>query len=141
MLLNVSKVDVWAASLEDRSGGLATRLEGLAKAGANLSFIICRPDGAKPGQSVVFVTPLNGEAQWRAAEMSGFHRTDTMHTLRLDGPDQPGLGYLVTRALSQSGINLRGMSVATLGGQFAMYISFYDPKDADRAFQRLQAPI
>ena len=40
MKLDVSRVDVWAASIKDRPGGLAVKLDALAQAGADLEFAI-----------------------------------------------------------------------------------------------------
>ena len=38
MKMEVSRVDVWAASIKDRPGALAKKLEDLAQAGINLEF-------------------------------------------------------------------------------------------------------
>ena len=38
----VSKVDVWVGTIRDRPGGVAEKLEALARAGANLEFVISR---------------------------------------------------------------------------------------------------
>ena len=42
MALKVTKADIWAATLEDRAGGAAERLEALSKAGANLEMVLAR---------------------------------------------------------------------------------------------------
>lgn len=141
MFFNLSKVDVWVAPIEDRPGGLAARLEGLARAGANLEVILARQDPQQPGGGVVFVTPITGPAQTAAAENVGFRRADRHWTLRIEGPDQPGLGYLVTRTLAAAGISHGGMTIVTMRGQFAGYVTFYSQADCDRAMARLQAPI
>ena len=52
----VERVDVWAATIEDKPGGLARVLAELREEGADLQFIIARR--AEPGKGVVFVTPL-----------------------------------------------------------------------------------
>ena len=38
MKLKVSRTDVWAATIDDRPGGLADKLDALAAAGANLKL-------------------------------------------------------------------------------------------------------
>ncbi|MGH7774989.1 MAG: amino acid-binding protein, partial [Candidatus Binatia bacterium] len=63
----VRKVDVWVAEIDDRPGGLAEKLEALVKAGANFEFVISRRAPEKPGKGVVFLTPIRGTAQKRAA--------------------------------------------------------------------------
>ena len=42
MALNVKQVKVWSASIEDKPGSLVGNLDILAKAGANLEFVIGR---------------------------------------------------------------------------------------------------
>ena len=48
------------------------------------------------------------------------------------------MGFRVTRALAQEGINLKGIAVATMGNEVAMHISLDTASDADRAVQVLQ---
>ncbi len=40
MALKVDRVDTWAVSIEDKPGGLASKLSALAAAGVNLEFVI-----------------------------------------------------------------------------------------------------
>ena len=58
MDLLVERVDVWAATIQDRPGGLARVLATLREAGADLQFIVARRAPEKPGTGVVFVTPF-----------------------------------------------------------------------------------
>ena len=89
MALAVAKTVVWAACIEDRAGGLAEKLTVLAEAGAQLEFLIARREPDKPGTGVVFVTPLTGATQLRAAKKAGFAKTDSLHSVRIEGPDKP----------------------------------------------------
>ena len=61
----VEHADVWAATIDDKSGALALVLAELREAGADLQFIIARR--AEPGKGVVFVTPLQGDREIAAA--------------------------------------------------------------------------
>ena len=63
MAIEVSKVDVWSGEIEDRSGGLAEKIEAVAEAGANLEFVIARRAPHKPGTGLVFLAPLRGAVQ------------------------------------------------------------------------------
>ena len=118
MRLKVSRTDTWAAAIDDRPGGLADKLAALAAAGANLEFIIARRAPEQRGSGVVFVTPLKGAKQIKAAEAAGFQRTESLHSLRVQGADKPGTGAKLTRALAEAGINLRGLSAAALGKRY-----------------------
>ena len=42
MALKSTKAEVWAVSIDDRSGGVADKLEPLAKAGANFEMVFAR---------------------------------------------------------------------------------------------------
>ena len=131
MDFKVTKVDVWAGELEDRPGTLAQKLEALTNTGANLEFVIARRD--QPGKSVVFLAPLKGAAQIRAAKQASLTKTTSLHSLRLEGPNQRGLGARITRALADAGINLRGLSAAALKRSHVTYFAFDQAEDARRA--------
>jgi hypothetical protein len=133
MPYDISKVDVWAAEMQDRPGGLAGKLRPLADAGASLEFVIARRQPDKPGMSVVFVAPLKGAAATRAAGQAGFTKADGLHTLRIEGPDRPGLGADMSEAVGDAGINMRGVSAAALGRRSIAYLAFETPEDAKHA--------
>ena len=92
----MTRVNVWAASIKDRPGGLAKKLRVLADAGAELGFVIARRAPKRPGIGVVFLTPLKGAAQIKAAKKAGFRQTKGLHSVRIEGQDKPGLGARIT---------------------------------------------
>jgi hypothetical protein len=138
MKLDVSRTDTWAAVIDDRPGGLADKLAALATAGANLELIIARRAPEQRGSGVVFVTPLKGAKQIKAAEAAGFQKTDSLHTLRVEGADKPGVGLKLTQALAQAGINLRGLSAAALGKRYVSYLALDTAADAAKAAAALK---
>ncbi len=138
MSLTVERVDVWAAAIEDEPGGLAEKLAPLSEAGADLAFAIARRAPEEPGTGVVFVTPLVGDAQTGAAEKAGFTVADSLHSLRIEGDNKPGIGAQLTRKLADAGINLRGLSAAVIGGRFIMYLALDTAKDTDKAVSIIQ---
>ncbi len=89
MDLFVERVDVWAATIEDKPGGLADVLAVLQDAGANLQSVIARRTHDQPGKGVLFVTPLQSDRQIRAASEVGFNVTHTLHSVRVLGRDRP----------------------------------------------------
>ena len=133
MSLAVERVDVWAATIDDQPGGLADKLAPLAEAGADLDFVIARRATERPGTGVVFVTPVRGDAQIAAAAGAGFAVADTMHSLRVEGDNEPGIGAQITRKLAGAGISLRGLSAAVLGERFIMYLALDTADDAEKA--------
>ena len=132
MKLNLSRVDVWAAEIEDKPGALANKLQILAAGGANLEFVISRR-ADREGMGVVFVSPIKGAKAVRAARAAWFDKTASLHCLRFQGPDKPGAGAKITTALAEAGINLRGLSAAAVGKQFIMYIAFDVDQDIKKS--------
>jgi hypothetical protein len=141
MAYAINKVDVWAGEIADRPGGLAGTLETLQNAGANLGFLVARRAPDKPGSGVVFVTPIKGAKQKAAAAAAGLQTTDSLHSLRVEGPDRPGLGTKMTRALADAGINLRGISAAAIGRRATTYFAFDSAADADNAMRILRKTL
>ena len=133
MPYRVTRVDVWAGTVRDRPGGVAGKLEALARAGANLEFVISRRAPDKPGRGVIFLAPLKGAAQTRAARKAGLRRATNLRSLRVVGPDRKGLGAKITRSLADAGINLRGISAAALQRRTVIYFAFDNSSDANKA--------
>jgi hypothetical protein len=141
MAYTIKKVDVWAGEITDRPGGLADKLGALSDAGANFEFLIARRAADKPGTGVVFLTPIKGAKQKSAAQGAGLATTDSLHSVRVEGPDRPGLGMKMSRALADSGINLRGISAAALGRRAVTYLAFDSAADADTAIRVLKKTL
>jgi hypothetical protein len=138
MELSVERVDVWAATIEDKPGGLAQVLSALRDAGADLQFVVARRTPEASGKGVVFVAPLQGEQEIRAATQVGFNVTPSLHSVRVMGLDQLGIIAQLTQMLAEGGINLRGVSAAVLGTQFIAYLAVDSSDDAEKAVDILQ---
>ena len=134
----VEHVDVWAANIEDKPGGLAGVLSALRDVGANLQFIIARRAPLAPGSGVVFVTPLQGDREIAAAAEVGFNVTQSVHSVRVMGRDRPGAAAELTQKLADGGINLRGFSASVIGGQFVAYVAMDSLDEANKAVAILQ---
>ena len=141
MAYSVKKVDVWAGEIADRPGGLAEKIQSLSNARANLEFLIARRAADKPGTGVVFVTPIKGAKQKSAAQGTGLASTDSLHSVRVEGPDKAGLGAKMTKAIADAGINLRGLSAAALGRRSVSYLAFDSAADADSAVSLLRKAL
>src|SRR5215475_1706702 len=141
MAYTVRKVDVWAGEIADRPGGLASTMAALGNAGANLEFVVARRSADKPGTGVVFVTPIRGTKQKSAAQGAGLATTDNLHSVCVEGPDRPGLGAKMTQAIADAGINLRGVSAASLGRRSISYFAFDSGTDAATAMSVLRKAL
>ena len=138
MKLKITRAAVWAADIEDRPGGLAEKLGALANAGTHLDFILARRAPESPGMGVVFVAPLKGEKQMKAATNAGFLETQIMHALRLEGSNRPGFGSEIAGAIADAGISLRGFSAAAIGKRFVGYLALDRASDAAKAMRTLR---
>lgn len=137
MSYTIKKVDVWAADISNRPGTLARLLEGLANAGAQLEFMIARK--VSDNTSRVFVAPITGAKQRRAASDVGLTRAKGMHSLRIEGPNRAGLGAKITRAVAGKGVNLRGASAAAIGRKALFYLAVQDEKACKEAIRVVRA--
>ncbi len=138
MALKATRAEVWAATIEDRAGGAAEKIEALAKAGASLEMVLTRRTPEQPGGGVMFVTPLKGAKVLRAAQDAGFGKPASIHSVRIEGGDKPGLGAKIARALAGAGISFRGMSGAAIGSKFISYLALDSAEDAAKAVALLR---
>jgi hypothetical protein len=131
----VEREDVWITSLEDKPGALAAKLAALADAGANLDFVIARRSPDRPGTGVMFVTPVRGDAELKAASEIGFSAANRLHSLRVEGANVKGLAGKVSGKLGAAGINIRGFSGAVIGKRFVLHIAFDTADLRDKAMR------
>ena len=140
MPYTINKVQVWAADIPNRPGTLARVLNGLSDAGAQLEFMIARKVDNETSR--IFVAPIKGPKQQKAAVNLGLVRASGMHSLRIEGPDRPGLGAKITRTVAEKGINLRGASAAAIGRRAVFYLALEREqglKDTTRIVRKLLA--
>jgi UTP:GlnB (protein PII) uridylyltransferase len=57
--------------------------------------------------------------------------------LCVEGDNRPGLGFEMMSRLAVAGINLRGLSISTVGERVAAYLAFDSPDNAALARQIL----
>src|SRR5207342_2020559 len=141
MAYTIKKVDVWAGEIADRPGGLADKLNALSDAGANFEFLVSRRAPDKPGTGVVFLAPIKGAKQKGAAQTAGLSTTDSLHSVRVEGPDRAGLGTKMSRAVADAGIKLRGVSAAARGRRGVTDFAVDSAGDADTAIRILKKAL
>ena len=67
----------------------------------DLDFVLARRAGETPGAGVVFLTPLRGDAEINAAATLGFNVTRSVHAVRVEGKNEPGVAANITERLSR----------------------------------------
>ncbi|MGD2095905.1 MAG: hypothetical protein PVH77_12930 [Phycisphaerales bacterium] len=138
MRIDVSRVDMWVASIEDVPGGLAEKLDTLANADVDLEFVSARRAPDKPGKGVVFVTPIKGPKQIRAAKKAGFAKSKSLFAIRVATGNKPGYSADLTLRLAKAGLNLRGISGAAISNRAVFYIAFDSSADAGKAVRLIK---
>ena len=133
MKLNVKRMDVWTATIEDRAGGAARKLEPLAEAGANFEFVMARRTPERPGEGILFIAPVKGARAAKAAQAAGFAKPGNIHPVRIEGADKPGAMAAIARALAAAGISFRGLSAAAVGRKFVAYVALDSAEAAAKA--------
>jgi hypothetical protein len=138
MPYELSNIHVCVSEMENQPGGLAGVLEDLSVNGINLEFVVGRRQPDRPGKGLVFVAPVTGAAQIRAAKKAGFAKAESMHSIRIIGPDKAGLGARMTRVIADADINLRGVTAASIGRKCLVYFAFDSKDDAKKGMRELK---
>ena len=138
MKLDVARVDVYSANLQDKPGALAKKLAVLSDAGVDLEFLLAHRHENRRGKGVAYVAPLKGAAQNKAARKARFTRANRLSVLRVEGPDKPGIGARVTKAVGDAGINVREISTVTTGRKFVVHLVLDSAADATQAARILR---
>jgi len=131
------RVHVWSCEVPDEPGAVASKLAYLAQAEANLEYVFTKRLPNKPGQGVLFVAPVTGPNQVRAAKTAGMHEADYPVVRRIEGDNETGLAHHLTQQWAIAGINLQGLTMAVMGSKFIGYAAFDSVHDANRAAQIL----
>jgi hypothetical protein len=135
MRVDVSRVDVWAAGIEDKPGGLASKLDALAQADIDLKFVSARRMREKPGTAVVYVTNIQGVKQANAAKKAGFEKTKSLHEVRIATGNKPGFSAEVAMKIAEAGINVRGFAGASISNRAVFYLAFDSEADAEKVIK------
>ena len=87
---------------------------------------------------MIFVTPLRGDRELRAAGALGFNRTASIATVRIQGENKPGVAAVIAETIAKAGINVRGFSAAVIGSRMIAYVGFDSHDDARAAVASLK---
>jgi hypothetical protein len=137
MSFKMDRVHLWSGEIPDQPGGAASKLAFLAQAGANLEYVFTQRQPDKPGTGVLYVAPVLGPEQVRAARAAGLRETTYPVVRRLEGDNEAGLAHRLTQQWALAGINIQGLTLAVLGDKFVGYVAFDSVADANRAAQIL----
>lgn len=135
----VTKEHVWVGAIPDRPGALAAALQALSAGGLNLELIFTQRE--MPGRALLFVSPLRTIEEVKIAEQAGLSRDNSLHTVRIEGPNVPGLAARITRALAEADIGIATYTAAAMGGFHVTNIAFEHPGDVHAAKRVLERAL
>jgi hypothetical protein len=133
MSFRLDRVHVWSCEVSDKPGGVANKLAELANAGANLEYVGSRRLPDKPGAGILFIAPVSGSDQIRAAKTVGLHEVNNPVIIRVEGDDESGLAHRLTHEWALAGISFQGLTMSVVGRKFVGYAAFDSSEDANRA--------
>jgi len=131
------RIHLWSGEVADQAGAVANKLADLAHAGANLEYVFTKRLQDRPGCGVLYVAPVTGPTQVRAARRAGLGEVSTPVVRRIEGDNAAGLAHRLTAQWAEAGISLQGLMLAVLDSKFVGYASFDTVEDANRAAQIL----
>jgi len=137
MGFKLERVHIWTGEIADKAGGMAAKLAPLAQAGANLEYISTRRQADRSGTGILYIAPVSGPAQVRAARQAGMFETHDTVVLRVEGDNEAGLGFRLTQQWATAGISLQSLTMAVLGNKFVGFAAFDTVSDANKAAQIL----
>jgi len=133
MSFKMQRVHIFHTEVEDKPGGIGAKLKTLASAGAHLEYIHSQRSATHPGMGDLFVAPLRGPEELKAAREIGLKEVQEPIVMRIEGDDKAGLSGKLTQAWEMAGINLHGLVMSVLHGKFVGYITFDTAQDGNRA--------
>jgi len=133
MSFRLDRVHVWSCEVPDQPGGVASKLSALAEAGSNLEYVGTRRLPEKPGYGVLFIAPVRGPDQVRAAKAAGMHEVKTPVIIRVEGDNKAGLAHRLTQEWAKAGISFQGLTMSVLSDKFVGYAAFDNSDDANTA--------
>lgn len=132
MPVQVKRITLWWKELENRTGSLASTLEPVAKAGADLEIVMgyCYPgDRAK---AAVEVYPVANKKATAAAQSAGL-AASAIPAVLVQGDNRAGLGHAITKAVADAGVNLDFLVAQVIGRKFSAVLGFENDADANKA--------
>ena len=137
MAYTVKKVKVRKiASLNDRPGAMAEKLEAAAEHKVNLSALFAY--ASQPGSPCdAFIVLEDEDAHGALADQGDCPVDSRSHAIMVTGGDAAGSGAEIARKIAASGVNARVYSAIAAGGAFGMLVGFDTNDDCDKALAAL----
>jgi hypothetical protein len=140
MAIRIRKLTLWRTEVPHRPGALATLLDPLAAAGADLQVVMGYRLPGDKSRAVVEVAPINSRRPALAAERAGLVPGGAP-TLQVLGDNRPGLANRIARALADSHVNVVFLVAQVVGKRYSAVFGFEGEADLDKAADRIRAAV
>jgi hypothetical protein len=131
MAITVKKAALWRTEVDNRPGALASALEPLAQAGADLQVVMAyRYPGAD--KAAVELHPISGRKPIAAAKTADLARS-SIPVLLIEGDNRPGLGYQLAKAIGDAGVNMSFVMAQVISRRYSAVFGFENEADVAKA--------
>ncbi|MGA2593272.1 MAG: hypothetical protein ABSH32_25430 [Bryobacteraceae bacterium] len=132
MPVTVKNIALWRREIENKPAVLAGVLEPLAKARADLQVVMGYRYPGNQAMAALELYPVTGKKSADAAKAAGLAAAP-IPTLLVQGDNKPGLGYSISKAIADAGINMDFMVAQVIGRKYSAVIGFENETDARKA--------
>jgi len=132
MAVTVKRITLWRREVENRPGVLASTLEPLAQAKADLKVVMGYRLPGQESRAAIEVHPVAGTKATAAAKVMGLAGSG-IPTLLVEGDNRPGLGHALAQAIADANINLSFLLAQVVGRRYSAVLGFENDSDAVQA--------
>lgn len=132
MPVTVRSISLWRKEVANEVGMLATTLEPVTKAGANLHVLMGYRHPGDATKAAIELCPVAGKKVTAAAREAGLSAS-SIPTLLVEGDDKPGLGLAIAQAIAEARINMTFFVAQAIGRKFSAVLGFETEADAKTA--------
>jgi len=132
MAVAVKRITLWRGEANNRPGVLASTLEPLAQAKADLKVVMGYRLPGEESRAAIEVHPVAGAKATDAARSAGLVAS-TIPTLLVEGENRAGLGHAIAQAIADANVNMSFVLAQVVGRKFSAVFGFENDSDAVRA--------
>jgi hypothetical protein len=132
MAVTVKRIKLWRREVENRPGVLASTLDPLAQAKADLKVVMGYRLPGQESRAAIEVHPVVGTKATAAAQAMGL-AASAIPTLLVEGDNRPGLGHALAQAIADANINLSFVLAQVVGRRYSAVLGFENDSDAVKA--------
>jgi hypothetical protein len=140
MAIRIRKLTLWRTEVPHHPGALATLLDPLAAAGADLQVVMGYRLPGEKSRAVVEIAPVASRRPALAAERAGLVPGGAP-TLQVLGDNRPGLANRIARALAASHVNIAFLVAQVVGKRYSAVFGFENEADLDKAADRIREAV